>query len=47
MRARLGLVESDVAVPRWGASSPKGFDVLVEAMATADVPSLRLLVVDG
>ena len=49
MRARLGLVESDVAVLALGRLVPvKGFDVLVEAMAAADVPSLRLLVVgDG
>src|SRR5262249_30683267 len=49
MRARLGLAESDLAVLALGRLIPmKGFDVLVEAVAAADVPGLRLLVVgDG
>jgi glycosyltransferase involved in cell wall biosynthesis len=49
MRARLGLDDGDVAVIALGRLVPmKGFDVLVEAMARADAPNLRLLVVgDG
>jgi glycosyltransferase involved in cell wall biosynthesis len=49
MRARLGLTESHVAVLALGRLLPmKGFDVLVEAIALANMPALRLLVVgDG